>query len=163
MATPTNLPASFGAGNVLTASQVNNLRGAFRVLQVASTSTTTVVSVASSAYTEVFSLTITPQSNTNKVLVMSNSSIAKTGANAANGVNLVLKRNGVTIASQLAVLYTGTTLVNIGTSPITILDTPNSSAVVTYTLEMANFFNGAAVEHSANNSISTFTLMEISA
>ena len=163
MATPTNLPASFGAGNVLTASQVNNLRGAFRVLQVESTSTTTIVAVASSAYTEVFRLTITPQSNTNKVLVMSNSSIAKTGANASNGVNLVLKRNGVQIASQVAVLFTGTAIVNIGTSPITILDSPNSSVVVTYTLEMANFFNGAAVEHSANNSISTFTLMEISA
>jgi hypothetical protein len=33
MATPTNLPATFVAGNVLTAAQQNGLRGAFRVLQ----------------------------------------------------------------------------------------------------------------------------------
>ncbi len=163
MATPTNLPSSFSVGQTLTAAQQNGLRGAFRILQVASTSTTTIVSVATSAYTEVFRLTITPQSTSNRVLVMSNSSIAKTGANASNGVNLVLKRNGVAIASQVAVLFTGTAIVNIGTSPITILDAPNSTSVVTYTLEMANFFNGAAVEHSANNSFSSFTLMEVSA
>ena len=34
MATPTTLPASFTAGQVLTAAQMNDLRGAFRVLQV---------------------------------------------------------------------------------------------------------------------------------
>jgi hypothetical protein len=163
MATPTNLPATFVSGSVLTAAEQNGLRGAFRILQVVGTSTTTIVSVASSSYTEVFRLTITPQSSTNRVLVMSNSSIAKTGGNASNGVNLVLKRNGVVIASQVAVLFTGTAIVNIGTSPITILDSPNSVAVVTYTLEIANFVNASAVEHSANNSFSSFTLMEVSA
>jgi hypothetical protein len=94
---------------------------------------------------------------------MSNSSLAKTSGNASNGVNLVLKRNGVAIASQIAVLLTGTAITNIGTSPITILDSPNSVAVVTYTLEIANFVNASAVEHSANNSFSSFTLMEVSA
>jgi len=34
MATPTSLPASFTSGQVLTAAQMNNLRGGFRVLQV---------------------------------------------------------------------------------------------------------------------------------
>jgi hypothetical protein len=163
MATPTNLPATFVSGSVLTAAEQNGLRGAFRILQVVGTSTTTIVSVASSSYTEVFRLTITPQSSTNRVLVMSNSSLAKTSGNASNGVNLVLKRNGVAIASQIAVLLTGTAITNIGTSPITILDSPNSVAVVTYTLEIANFVNASAVEHSANNSFSSFTLMEVSA
>jgi hypothetical protein len=163
MATPTSLPAAVATGDVGTAAQFNGLRGAFRIMQVASTSTTTIVSVASTSYTEVFRLTITPQSTSSKVLVMSNSSIAKTGGNASNGVNLVLKRNGVAIASQVAQLFTGTAIVNIGTSPITILDSPNSAAVVTYTLEMANFVNASAVEHSANNSFSSFTLMEVSA
>jgi hypothetical protein len=34
MATPTTLPASFVAGSILTAAELNDLRGAFRVLQV---------------------------------------------------------------------------------------------------------------------------------
>ena len=41
MATPTNLPASFVAGAILTAAQQNDLRGAFRVLQVVQGTTTT--------------------------------------------------------------------------------------------------------------------------
>ena len=40
MATPTTLPATFVAGNVLTAAQMNDLRGAFRVLQIVSTTKT---------------------------------------------------------------------------------------------------------------------------
>lgn len=163
MASQLPLPATVATGDTGTATQFNGLRGAFRILQVNGTSTTTIVSVASSSYTEVFRLTITPQSTSNKVLVMSNSSIAKTGGNASNGVNLVLKRNGIAIASQVAVLFTGTAIVNIGTSPITVLDSPNSVSVVTYTLEVANFVNASAVEHSANNSFSSFTLMEVSA
>lgn len=163
MATPTNLPPDEVQGTALDASWLNQLKGAFRILQVVGTSTTTIVANASTSYVQVFSLAITPQSNTSKVLVMSNSSIAKTGGNASNGVNLVLKRNGVTIASQIAVLLTGTAIVNIGTSPITILDSPNSGTAVTYSLEMANFVNASAVEHSANNSFSSFTLMEVSA
>ena len=33
MATPTNLPATQTSGNVLTAAWLNDLRGAFRILQ----------------------------------------------------------------------------------------------------------------------------------
>jgi hypothetical protein len=40
MATPTTLPATFVAGNVLEAEQLNDLRGAFRVLQTVSTTKT---------------------------------------------------------------------------------------------------------------------------
>ena len=40
MATPTTLPAAFVSGAILTADQMNNLRGAFRVLQVVTSTAT---------------------------------------------------------------------------------------------------------------------------
>ena len=72
MATPTSLPATFVAGNVLTAAQMNDLRGAFRILQVVSTTKTDTFSAAISAtWTDVtgLNLTITPTSATSKVLI----------------------------------------------------------------------------------------------
>lgn len=73
MATPTTLPATFVAGNVLTAAQMNNLRGAFRVLQVVSTTlTTSFTSGAGGAYANVtgLSATITPSATSSKILIM---------------------------------------------------------------------------------------------
>jgi hypothetical protein len=76
MATPTTLPATFVAGNVLTAAQMNDLRGAFRILQVVSTTKTDTftASVASGGETAVtgLSASITPSSATSKILVMLN-------------------------------------------------------------------------------------------
>jgi hypothetical protein len=63
MATPTNLPATQTTGNVLTAAYMNDLRGAFRVLQVVqgtpvtaevSNSTSTYVDTANSTHTSIF-------------------------------------------------------------------------------------------------------------
>jgi hypothetical protein len=75
MATPTSLPATFVAGNVLTAAQMNDLRGAFRILQVVSTTKddTFSASLAGNASTAVTGLTatITPSSTASKILVIS--------------------------------------------------------------------------------------------
>ena len=72
MATPTNLPAAFVSGAILTADQMNNLRGAFRVLQVIRDTDTTTRSTTSSSFTDVtgVSVTITPQSTTSNILVI---------------------------------------------------------------------------------------------
>ena len=77
MATPTTLPASFVSGAVLEAAQLNNLRGAFRILQVVSTTKTdTFVSGTVTAGSEVditgLTATITPSSTSSKILVMFN-------------------------------------------------------------------------------------------
>ena len=75
MATPTTLPSTFVAGNVLTAAQMNNLRGAFRILQVVSGQTTTDFTRASSTYGDWTNVTatITPYETASKILVMCNS------------------------------------------------------------------------------------------
>lgn len=73
MATPTTLPASFTTGQVLTAAQMNNLRGAFRVLQVVSTTKTDSFSSATGTTpTDItgLSATITPSATSSQVLVV---------------------------------------------------------------------------------------------
>ena len=72
MPTPTTLPGSFTAGDVLTAANMNNLRGAFRILQVAQAAKTDTFSLASSTFTDItgLSVTITPYSNTSKFLLV---------------------------------------------------------------------------------------------
>ena len=72
MATPTNLPATFVSGDILTAAQMNNLRGAFRVLQVVRATDANSRSTTSSSFTDVtgVSVTITPQSTTSNILVI---------------------------------------------------------------------------------------------
>lgn len=86
MATPTTLPATFVAGNVLTAAQMNNLRGAFRVLQVESAGRSSTASMSSSTYADItgLSVTITPQATTNKVLVICQLVGSSPGTTSAN-------------------------------------------------------------------------------
>ena len=74
MATPTSLPATFVAGNVLTAAQMNDLRGAFRILQVVQTEYSSVFSTTSTSFVDVTGLdvTITPTAATSKVLLIAN-------------------------------------------------------------------------------------------
>jgi len=86
MATPTNLPAAQTTGNVLTAAWVNDLRGAFRILQVVQGATTTLASSTSSTFVDTnLSATITPQSTSSLILVVYSqdtfSSAASTGMN----------------------------------------------------------------------------------
>ena len=71
MATPTTLPSTFTAGQVLTAAQMNNLRGAFRILQVVSTVKSDAFSSTSTTLTDItgLSVSITPSATSNKVLV----------------------------------------------------------------------------------------------
>lgn len=73
MATPTTLPSTFVSGNTLTAAEMNNLRGAFRVLQVVSTAKTDSFSTTSTTFTDItgLSLTITPSATSSKILVFS--------------------------------------------------------------------------------------------
>ena len=164
MATPTTLPATFVAGNILTAAQQNALRGAFRVLQVVSMETSVVVSNSTTTFVASgLTLSITPSSTTSKILVMSNSAIAKTSGDANNGVQLRLRRGATVLQNQVACLFTGTAIVNIGNSNMMTLDSPNTTSATTYDVQFANFTAAAAADHNANNSTSSIVLMEISA
>lgn len=91
MATPTTLPATFVAGNVLTAAQMNNLRGAFRVLQVVYATKIDTFTTTSTTFTDVtgLSASITPSATSSLVLVIAHMYGGNTTNDAGTSTNLV--------------------------------------------------------------------------
>ena len=167
MATPTNLPASQTTGNVLTAAYVNDLRGAFRVLQVIYGTTTTQVTNNTNVYADTtLTASITPQSTSSKVLVMvSQNGCFKTSANAENRMNVRVLRGATNIgdATGNLFLYTSSAIGNGGALSISILDTPATTSATTYKTQFQNPNNTAGVLVQENSARSTIILMEVSA
>jgi hypothetical protein len=166
MATPTTLPASFTAGQVLTAGQMNNLRGAFRVLQVVQGTLSTQFSTSSTSYVSVgLTATITPTSTSNTVLVLYSGGI---GATNGQDVYTTVFR-GTTAGTNLGATngfskaYVNMTSGTNGThSSGIILDSPATVSATTYTVAMK--VAGAGTSYFCfDNTRATITLMEISA
>jgi hypothetical protein len=168
MATPTNLPAAFVSGSILTADQMNNLRGAFRVLQVVTGSTSTQVTNSTTTYADTgLSASITPQAASNKILVIvTQSACYKSAGNTENALNLRLLRDATTIQTFAALAgYTNTLLQNrFGSCSTTFLDSPASTSALTYKTQLSNNVAAADVGVQIGNvAQSTIILMEISA
>ena len=165
MATPTNLPATFVAGNVLTAAQQNDLRGAFRVLQVVEGTTSTVTSSTTSTYADTtLTATITPQSTSSKILAFANHSVCqKTVASLANRIDLRLVRSATTIGQVTSQFFTNSTVDQRGGITLIKLDSPATTSAVTYKTQFANGGNTSSVAVQVDSSLSTLILMEISA
>ena len=167
MATPTNLPAAQTTGNVLTAAYVNDLRGAFRILQVVQGVTNTPVSSTTTTYVDSgLTATITPQSSSSKILVLVNQVGGdKNSANVNNAINLRLVRG----ATQIALIahsagYTGTLLnLRIAAMSTCYLDSPATTSATTYKTQ---FFSNSGVSGCSlqiGGDLSTMILMEVSA
>lgn len=164
MATPTNLPASFTTGAVLTAAQMNDLRGAFRVLQVVTGSTTTQVSFASATYVDTnLTATITPQSTSSKILVY----VSQGFGNQINEVSsLRIVRGSTTIDTFGHPNYTANSFI-LGYSSFTTFDSPATTSATTYKTTVARTL-GTGTNYVNFNDVngiqkSTIVLMEISA
>jgi hypothetical protein len=166
MATPTNLPAAQTTGNVLTAAYMNDLRGAFRILQVVSATTNTIVSNSTTTFADtLLTANITCQSTSSKVFVIVSQTFSKNAGNANNAVVARIMR-GATEISRFsgAALYTGTTMDLVGScGTATLLDTPASVSALTYKTQFANFTAANGVAANVNNGLGTITLLEISA
>ena len=162
MATPTNLPAAFTVGQVATAAQINDLRGAFRVLQVVFTSFATVQTNTTATYVDTgLSATITPQSASNKILVIT----AQNGYTGLSGIScgIRLLRGATVIQTQTDAVY-GVSSQVIGTVPQIVLDNPATTSAVTYKTQFArNTGASGSVFAQPNNNPSTIILCEISA
>ena len=167
MATPTNLPASFSDGNALPASQLNALRGAFRILQVVQGTTSTSVSSSTSTLVDTgLTATITPQSSTSKVLVIvSHNQCSKSDVSSFNSLNLKLLRGTTTIHNIGTYLgFTNTALQNWFSAASTYLDSPATTSATTYKTQFCSAFNTASVSvQTSGNGESTIILMEVSA
>jgi hypothetical protein len=162
MATPTTLPATFVSGNVLTAAQMNNLRGAFRILQVVEGTTSTAVSSTSTAFvTTGLSASITPSSTSSKVLVIATSVLGTDGSVFSGQVSALFR--GTVAGTNIAQMLTFTSS-NSGVSQSMIkLDSPNTTSAQTYTLGMRTNSASTVIYANRENSFSSIILMEISA
>jgi hypothetical protein len=180
MATPTTLPASFTAGQVLTAAQQNGLRGAFRVLQVVSTTKSDTFTSSSTSFADItgLSVSITPQEATSKVLVLVQLNASNdVGVNYAQ-VQLVRGSTAIDIGDTAGsrtrasgfVWAFDQTLVDVVT--LSFLDSPATTSATTYKVQLRNTAAGTSyVNRSKLDSdtavfarlASTITVMEISA
>lgn len=179
MATPTTLPASFVAGSILTAAQMNNLRGAFRILQVVSTTKTDTFTVNSTTYTDVtgLSVSITPSATSNKILVFAAvNGVGETNVSAAS-MQIVRGTTAISVGDTAGNRTSNSaTLAASGTmmfSAVSVhLDSPATTSATTYKIQVRSNVTGtvyvnrtAAATDSADfsRSASSITVMEISA
>jgi len=180
MATPTSLPATFVAGNVLTAAQMNDLRGAFRILQVVSTAKTDTFTTASTSYTDVtgLSVSITPSATSSKVLVLLNANIGNTNATGAKDTHIQLVRGATAIyigdaaGSRTRATYgSQAAAAGIMQGSAVFLDSPNTTSATTYKVQMrvqgdTGLLNRNGVDTDNANfprTASSITVLEISA
>lgn len=167
MATPTALPLSFTAGQVLTAADTNLLRGAFRILQVVQGSTSTAVASSSATLADTgLTATITPLYNTSKILVfVTHPQCAKTLGNGFNCIKMALLRGATNIQAITDIAgYTGTGADMYFSISSLYLDSPATISATTYKTQFASKFATAQVEVQAQStSQSTIILCEVSA
>ena len=183
MAAVTTLPAAFVSGNVLTAAQMNDLRGAFRVLQVVSTTKTDTfsASVASGANTAVtgLSVSITPSLATSKILVTANvtgaSSVYLFGCGIARNASLIGLADAAGNRQRTgAFVQPGSATTAMASASLTFLDSPATTSATTYAIYIIGA-NDATRTYYVNQSntdtnttefaraTSSITVMEISA
>ena len=166
MATPTNLPATFTSGAVLTAAQQNDLRGAFRILQVVSATTTTATATSSATFADTtLTATITPQSSSSKILIIvAHNGCTKSNANAFTFMSLRLLR-GATVLQTFgnALAFTNVAQDASFQASNTYLDSPATTSATTYKTQVASPFGFATATVQASSIPSNIILMEVSA
>lgn len=181
MATPTTLPATFVAGNVLTAAQMNNLRGAFRVLQVVSAIKTDTFSTSSNTFVDVtgLSVTITPSDTNSKVLIIASVGL---GAQAAALMKIVGGNTATYRGDTAGNRQRGLAYQHISTgygvtygpdlNTAVYLDSPATTSATTYKVQLATYTGYTSYinrSHSDADSVdylrgaSSITALEISA
>ena len=168
MATPTALPTSFVSGQILTAADQNLLRGAFRVLQVVSGTTSVAAQSSSTTYADTgLTATITPLYNTSKILVIATQNgCGKEAGNLSSELDVGLFR-GATQLNFGTGGSTGTSAVNyFGSITLMALDSPATTSATIYKTQFRNYVAAASVRVQTGNTLlstSTIILAEISA
>lgn len=160
MATATSLPAAFVANTVLTAAQQNDLRGAFRVLQFFSVQGATQQTSVTTTYADITSLTvtITPQSATNKILLISTNNLLASSVASTAGIRMLRDATNIFTSIQ------GYFLADSGASVTSIfLDSPASTSAITYKVQFNRSAGTGTVYSNLSPALSNFVVMEISA
>lgn len=179
MATPTILPATFTAGQVLTAAQMNNLRGAFRVLQVVQSVQSATQTITNTVYTDVtgMSVAITPSATSSKVLVVVDAKLSTSVAAAFLTMQVVRGSTAIyvgdaagtriqatygTVGSSVDIMHAGVAY---------FLDSPATTSATTYKIQVRSSSGSVYLNRTGTDTDSTsyfrtsssITVMEISA
>jgi hypothetical protein len=175
MATPTTLPNSFTTGQILTAAQMNNLRGAFRVLQVVTAQKTDTFTTASSTMVDVtgVSLSITPSSVDSKILVGVFGQCGQSSAtnvvrlNLVRGSTAIAQSTGGGSANQTMAFYHAAATIGMPFA-MQFLDSPATTSATTYKLQAAspdavNIYIGRFSINGNFPTVTNIVAMEISA
>jgi hypothetical protein len=165
MATPTSLPASFVDGNVLNASELNNLRGAFRVLQVVTATYSTQTTSSSNVFADTgLTASITPSATSNKILVVvQQAGCGKTSSDTEAQFQLLRGATNIsTFATQIGLTSSSATNI-VGTQGVIYLDSPATTSSTTYKTQFRSVANTANAVVQSNGCMSTIALLEISA
>ena len=160
MATPTALPTSFVAGQVLTAADQNLLRGAFRVLQVVNGTTATSVTNVTGTYADTnLTATMTCQYNTSKVLILTSQVLFST---AGRELNIRLLAGATTLQTDVAAVFSsgGSCF---GNNSFLHLHSPASTSAITYKTQFAGQATAGTCAAQLNSTTSSIILLEISA
>ena len=164
-----NIITSDGSGNITTGT------GMGKVLQVVGTQTDTVFSTSSTSFVDAtgFSLSITPSSASNKILI-SLHFMYGLSASVASACRLLRNTDVITLGdplNNLGNVYAahGSTNQGFGNFGINYLDTPNSTSALTYKLQVLRGSGSGTLSINNRNSgtstedrIGSLTLMEIS-
>jgi len=149
--------------NYYTKSETNALPG--RIVQVVSATYSTQTSNTSATFADTgLSLSITPTSTTNKILIIINmNGVKKESGNAGNAVGLRLLRDATTIISDWSQYlgYTGVSSELVVSSGINYLDSPATTSATTYKIQFNTKFAGQLVYVQRDSAMSTITLMEV--
>jgi hypothetical protein len=171
MATPTNLPSTAVSGEILTAAYVNDLRGAFRILQVVSANVTArTFSTSSTSYVDVtgLSLSITPQSATSKILLYCSAGGGNSNAGAGVGY-FQFVRNSTVVGNgnEASFFLWSQTSDQTGSASNLFIDSPALTSAITYKMQVkvgsGTFFLNRRGVTDFYNGNSVLMAMEISA
>ena len=166
MATPTTLPSTFVAGNVLTAAEMNALRGAFRILQVVQGTYATQEQTTSATYVDTsLTATITPSATSSQVLVLCNAAIEVDQSGTSTGYAYhAIERGGSQIYEHTTAFVYNAASTNLwrwrGNMSLSYLDSPATTSATTYTLQHKTT---STLDTFYDNATGTLILMEVSA
>jgi hypothetical protein len=180
MATPTALPASFTAGDVLTAANMNLLRGAFRILQVVSTTKDDTFTSTSTTFVDVtgLSVSITPSATSSKILVLVQYSGINNIATAQHFFQVLRDATAIGIGavasnrSPVTGVFNQSDAAGIANRVVVFLDSPATTSATTYKIQARNSVAGTLYVNRAQTdtdaattprTCSTITVFEVSA
>jgi|TARA_R100000084_G_C4636099_1_gene141092 hypothetical protein len=152
------LPIANGGTN-LSSGFINGTTAVGKILQVQNQRLTSEFNTTSGSYVDTgVTKSITPSAATSKILVIYGSGMNYTSSGTEMAMNCM---RDSTQLNSVIINLDGTA--STGGSAFMILDEPNTTSSVTYKVQIKRNNGGGNCYISVNNSLSTFTLMEIGA